>query len=82
MFTGDILEEAASDLAAFYQRELKSDILHVSHHGAKGGTPLNFLTFVNPQEAIISWQKQLYNHPHFETINNLRSKNVRIYQTR
>lgn len=82
LFTGDAEEEAVADLTHFYKEELKSDILHVSHHGGKGGTPLSLLNYVLPKEAIISVGKNnFYNHPHSETINNLRSKNIIIFET-
>ncbi len=82
LFTGDIEEEAISDLINKYRYELKCDLLHVSHHGAYGGTPKELLEYTRAKEAIISVGKyNYYNHPHKETILNLRLYNVKIYLT-
>lgn len=82
LFTGDAEKEAIDDLIRTYQQQLKSDVLHVSHHGAYGGTPVEFLECVRPKEAIISVGKNnFYNHPHPATISNLELYNVKIYLT-
>lgn len=82
LFMGDVEEEAASDLIKTYNYKLKSDVLHVAHHGAYSGTSLEFLSYVRPKEAIISVGKNnFYNHPHPEVILNLNYYNVKIYLT-
>lgn len=82
LFTGDAEKEAIADLINTYSKGLKSDFLHVSHHGAKGCSPEEFLVVVSPSEAVISVGKNnFYNHPHPETINNLKQQNIKVYLT-
>ncbi len=82
LFTGDIEQEAEADLILKYQHNLKCDILHVSHHGAKTATSMAFLSYARPFEAVISvGDKNLYNHPDQDTINRLKQQNVNIYLT-
>jgi len=79
LFTGDI---------GFYTEERiltdlrKSSLLKVSHHGSKGGTGNRFLDKVQPQAAIVSCsEKNLYGHPHPDTLKRLYDVGCNVYMT-
>ncbi len=82
LFTGDINERAELDLIDTYGRLLKSDVLKVAHHGSNTSSSTAFITYVSPDEAIISAGRyNRFDFPHQETINTLLSNHVRIYRT-
>lgn len=58
------------------------DVLKVGHHGSSSSTSEDFLDKASPQIAIISCGKNnVYGHPHSETIQKLKSKNITVYRT-
>lgn len=81
LFTGDISNKVEADLISYYHTDLKSDYLHISHHGSNYSTSEDFLMYVNPHTAIISVGKNRYNHPHPELIKRLKEKNIKILKT-
>ncbi len=82
LFTGDSEKEAEIDLINTYKNRLKSDVLHVSHHGSNSGTTNLFLNYVSPNEAIISvGENNIYNHPHKELIERLNKRNIKVILT-
>lgn len=79
LFTGDIESETEQTLL---NKNIKTDVLKVAHHGSGGSTTSKFLQKVNPEYAIISvGQNNSYNHPHNEALNRLNKNNVKIYRT-
>lgn len=63
-------------------KDLKSNVLKVGHHGASSSTSAQFLKKVNPQYAIISVGKlNDYNHPHNITLKKLNRLNIKTYRT-
>lgn len=79
LFTGDAEQDEEKMIL---DRDLKSDILKVGHHGSKTATSLDFLNRINPQEAIISCgQDNKFKHPHFITVYRLQQKNINIFRT-
>ena len=61
---------------------LKATYLKVGHHGSKYSTSSYFISYVQPQVAIISCgRNNYYGHPHKEVINVLNSYNVTIRRT-
>lgn len=61
---------------------LSSDVIKIGHHGSNSSTLENFLDKVNPKVAIISCGKgNDYGHPHKETLNKLKKKNIILYRT-
>ena len=61
---------------------LNSTVLKVAHHGSKTSSTKDFLNAVNPQYAIIGVGKNNnFGHPADITIQNLETKNIRIYRT-
>ncbi len=54
----------------------------MAHHGSKTSSTKDFLNAVNPQYAIIGVGKNNnFGHPADITIQNLETKNIRIYRT-
>ncbi|MCY6369608.1 ComEC/Rec2 family competence protein [Clostridium ganghwense] len=81
LFTGDA--EGASEkeiLKGGY--DIKVDVLKVGHHGSRTSTIDAFLKKVSPKYAVISCGKEnKYGHPHKETIQKLKDKNIQLYRT-
>ncbi|MDD2575253.1 MAG: ComEC/Rec2 family competence protein [Acholeplasmataceae bacterium] len=82
LLTGDISSAVEQELISVYKQELKSDILHISHHGSRTSTSSNFLKYVEPKQAIISVGKNnYYGHPSNEVIWRLKQENIEILLT-
>ena len=63
-------------------KDIKSDVLKVGHHGSKYSTSVEFLDKVNPQFAIISvGEKNNYNHPHKAILSRFKNRNIKLYRT-
>ena len=79
MLTGDFEDEenlVAKDL------DLSADILKVGHHGSRTANSLDFLAAVNPKIAVISsGLGNKFDHPHQETLENLKKLGISIYRT-
>lgn len=61
---------------------INCDVLKVGHHGSSSSTSEDFLDKASPQIAIISCGKNnVYGHPHSETLQELKSKNITVYRT-
>ncbi|AXQ78267.1 DNA internalization-related competence protein ComEC/Rec2 [Streptococcus chenjunshii] len=81
LFTGDLEKEGEEKLMQLYSR-LPVDVLKVGHHGSKGSTSSEFLSFIKPRYALISaGVGNRYQHPHQETLNRLKAVSVKIYRT-
>ena len=79
LFTGDATSNVESKLL---DKDIKSDVLKVGHHGSKYSTTDKFLDKVSPKYAIISVGKDnIYNHPSSNTITKLENKGIKIYRT-
>lgn len=76
LFTGDMTQETEDRLVR--TDELRPvEYLHVPHHGSKLSSGDKFLDLVKARWAIISAGKNnLYNHPHPETLERLRERNI------
>jgi len=82
LLTGDIENDAESDLADYYKHKLKSDVLKVSHHGSNTSSTKKFLDYVNPSVAIISTgYLNRYDFPSINVLNRIMTYNVMIYRT-
>lgn len=63
-------------------KDLKSDVLKVGHHGSQYSTTASFLKAVNPKYAVIQvGENNTYNHPKDITINKLEKIGTKIYRT-
>ncbi|SES97531.1 ComEC/Rec2 family competence protein [Anaerobranca gottschalkii] len=83
LFTGDIEREAELEILDSVSRQtLKSQVLKVAHHGSSTSTTREFLQMVSPQIGIIMvGEGNRYGHPHEETLDLLREKNITVYRT-
>lgn len=64
------------------EKDLKSDVLKVGHHGSQYSTSAVFLKKVNPSLAVISVGKNnTYGHPKNITLKKLDKLNVKTYRT-
>lgn len=63
-------------------KDIKSNLIKISHHGSYDSTGLNFLEKVNPEYAVISVEKDNdYHFPHNVVLNNLNKLNIKLYRT-
>lgn len=82
LFTGDIEAESQNRIISGNSEFLKADILKVAHHGSRYTTSNEFLDKVNPKIAVISCGiNNDYGHPHKETLQRLKDKNIKVYRT-
>ncbi|QDY32645.1 cell wall-binding repeat-containing protein [Clostridium sporogenes] len=81
IFTGDAESLSEGEILA-KQLDITGDVLKLGHHGSKTSTSQNFLNKVNPKYAVVSCGKNnSYKHPHQETLNKLKVKNIKVYRT-
>ena len=79
LFTGDATNITEKKIL---NKDIKSDVLKIGHHGSKYSSTENFIKKVNPKYAIISVGKgNKYGHPNIETINLLNKYNIKTYRT-
>ncbi|MDO5557061.1 MAG: DNA internalization-related competence protein ComEC/Rec2 [Clostridia bacterium] len=82
LFTGDIEEIAEKQLLKYYDKELKSTVLKVAHHGSKTSSTHDFLVKVNPEVAVIGvGEKNTFGHPNDVVLQRLIDMNVEIHRT-
>lgn len=81
LFTGDAEDVSESEILE-KGFNVKADLLKVGHHGSKSSTTNQFLARVNPKYAVIfSEIGNSYGHPHKETMDKLKNKNIPVYRT-
>lgn len=79
MFTGDAEKPVEKNVIKLCEQNsmlsfLDVDILNAGHHGSKTSSSAEFLNYVKPEYVVISaGVKNQFNHPHTETINNLKN---------
>lgn len=79
LFMGDATSKVESKLL---NKNLKSDLLKVAHHGSNYSSTSAFLKKVNPKYAIIEvGVNNTYNHPKQSVINKLEDLGTKIYRT-
>ena len=63
-------------------RPMSVNILKVGHHGSKGASSEEFLSYVKPETALISCMAgNSYGHPHTETLQRLSGIGAKVYRT-
>ncbi len=79
LFMGDAPSSVEREII---DKDIKSDVLKVGHHGSKYSTSAIFLSKVKPKFAVISVGKNnIYNHPQDITLNKLQKIEAKIYRT-
>lgn len=79
IFMGDATSNVERNIL---NKDLKSDVLQVSHHGSRDATSANFLRRVNPSYGVISVGKNNeYGLPKEVTLNKLEYLKVEVHRT-
>ena len=81
IFPGDaeVLEEEAMYVSG---RNLKCDVLAISHHGSDTSTTDDFLECTAPKSVVISCgENNQYGHPRSKTMEKLKTLNIDMYRT-
>lgn len=78
IFTGDIEKEAERLLI---DKDIKSSVLKVAHHGSSTSSTKEFLDKVSPIISIISVGNNVYGHPSTETLKSIEEIGSAIYRT-
>lgn len=79
LLTGDATKNVELNIL---DKDLKSDLLKVSHHGSNDASSAQFLNKVKPEYAIIQVGKDNdYHHPHHVTLQKLEKINTKIFRT-
>ena len=81
LFTGDA-EQYAEYMMIDSQLPIRSDVLHVSHHGSRTSSVPEFIEAVDPQYAVISCSSDSgYGHPHQETLDTMKAHHIDVFRT-
>lgn len=79
LFMGDATNKVEKEIL---NKDLKSDVLKVGHHGSQYSSHAQFLKEVSPKYAIIQVGKNnSYSHPKDVTIKKLEAIGAKIYRT-
>lgn len=58
------------------------DLIKIGHHGSRTSTTPELLNKINPVFAVITVGKDnSYGHPHIETMEKLKNKNLKLHRT-
>lgn len=79
LFTGDATKKVEEKIL---NKDIKSDVLKVGHHGSAYSNSKEFIDKVNPKYGVIQVGKDnSYKHPHKEVLNILNKNDIKIYRT-
>lgn len=79
LFTGDATSSVEEEIL---NKDIKSDVLKVAHHGSSYSSADAFLDKVDPKYAVISvGENNSYNHPSSTTLDKLNKRNIKLYRT-
>ncbi len=82
MMMGDSGKKAEKCIMNDWNKTWHTSVLKTGHHGSKYSTGDDFLTYISPVVSVISCGRQnRYGHPHNETLERLRDKNIEVYRT-
>lgn len=80
-----IMGDAPSEIEHYIMRdhkELKVDVLKIGHHGSKTSSSYEFLSFIDPDLAIISCGlNNFYGHPNDVVLAYLNALDIKIHRT-
>lgn len=81
LFTGDAEKLIEMDLLS-NNKNLKADVIKISHHGSNTSTSEDFIDKVKPQIAVISCGLgNDFGHPHEQVLKTLLSRDIICYRT-
>lgn len=81
LFTGDAEEKAEADILS-NGIDISCDVYQVGHHGSNTSSSIALLDAAKPTYAVISCgEGNKYGHPRAETLNNFRSRGIKVYRT-
>ncbi len=80
LFTGDAEEFEESEILGS-NKNIKSDVLKVAHHGSKTSSTLKFLKKVSPKYAVISVDSEPITRSRQVVLDRLKSVGAEIYRT-
>ena len=79
LFMADAEKKVESQIL---NKDIKSNVLRVGHHGTKYATTKEFLKAVNPEYSVISVGKNNdYGFPKEEVLNRIKNSGSRLYRT-
>jgi len=82
LLPGDIEKRSERYLVKHANKQLRSDILIVPHHGSKTSSTEAFINAVNPKIALFSsGYRNRFGHPKPKVLERYRQRNVMIWQT-
>ena len=85
LFTGDAEEDEEAEILAEAEASgisLDADIYKAGHHGSRTSSSASFLDAVSPVYVVISCgEGNSYGHPHAETLNQFRTRGIRVFRT-
>jgi competence protein ComEC len=82
LLVGDAEREEEAILLARPHEQLRADVLKVGHHGSRTSSSPEFLSAVDPKEAVVSvGPRNRFGHPHKTTLANLVAAGARVWRT-
>ncbi|HOW27987.1 MAG TPA: ComEC/Rec2 family competence protein [Elusimicrobiota bacterium] len=82
LLCGDAETEAESRMVHQYKEGLKSHILKIGHHGSRTSSSARFIDTVQPEVGVIMCgYRNLFKHPHPETLSRLSSRQIKVFRT-
>lgn len=79
LFTGDAEEEVEYEIL---DKMPDVDLLKIGHHGSHSSSTDAFLDKTKPEYAVIlCGRNNKYGHPHRETMQKLKDRNIKVYRT-
>lgn len=82
LLTGDMEQDASTELIEDWGKELDCEVLKAAHHGSSTGASEELLYAATPDIAVItSGAGNSYGHPHQQTLDLLKKFNVQTLRT-
>lgn len=79
LFTGDIEKEGEMVVLNKAQRR-DIDVIKIGHHGSNTSTVSEFIDYYAPEVAVIQVGKNVFGHPHKDTLKTLSEREIKIYR--
>ena len=82
LLTGDIESWAEFRLLSCCEKEIRTDVLKLAHHGSKTSSTASFLDAVQPRLALASaGYRNLYRHPSDVVLDRLEERRIPLLRT-